>query len=261
MSEAIVPGQIGPKAYDAWRATLLGRITEAIEQHLVLKLMGELRDARVLDAGCGDGALVCAVASRGAVATGLDPDPAMLAAARMRAGGAHVQAEFVEGRVEQIPFGDASFDVVVAVTVLCFLTDASGAVREMTRVLRPGGRLVLGELGRWSLWAMARRVRGWLGAATSKAARFRSAGELCALAESAGLSVTVIRGAVYYPPIGTLARIFAPLDPWLGRVTTFGAAFVALQAIAAAHSRASRFGSILCSKGRGRRRLIEEARP
>ncbi len=232
MSGAIAPGQIGPKVYEAWRATLLGRITEAIEQHLIFELMGELHNARVLDVGCGDGALVCAAASRGADATGLDPDPAMLAAARMRARGAHVQAAFVDGRIEQIPFGDASFDIVVAVTVLCFLADASGAVREMARVLRPGGRLVLGELGRWSFWAMMRRVRGWLGAATWKAARFRTADELRTLAESAGLSVTVIRGAVFYPPVGELARILAPLDPWLGRVTTFGATFVALQTVA-----------------------------
>ena len=232
MSGAIAPGHIGPNAYEAWRATLLGRVTETIEQRLVLKLMGELPDARVFDVGCGDGALVCAAASRGAVVTGLDSDPAMLAAARMRADGAHVQAAFVEGRIEQIPFADASFDVVVAVTVLCFVADASRAVREMSRVLRPGGRLVLGELGRWSLWAMTRSVRGWWGAATWKAARFRTAGELRTLAESAGLSVTVIRGAVYYPPIGILARIFAPLDPWLGRVTTFGAGFLALQAVA-----------------------------
>ena len=261
MSGAIAPGQIGPKVYAAWRATPLGRITEAIEQRLIFELIGELRNARVLDVGCGDGALVCAAASRGAVATGLDPDPAMLAAARMRAAGAHVQATFVEGRIERIPFADASFDVVVAVTVLCFVADASGAVREMARVLRPGGRLVLGDLGRWSLWAMMRRVRGWVGVATWNAAHFRTAGKLRTLAESADLSVTVIRGAVFYPPIGKLARILAPLDPWLGRVTTFGAAFVALQAVAAAHSRASRFGSILCSKDRGRRRLIEAARP
>ena len=233
MSGANDPRQIGPKVYAAWRARSLGRITEAIEQHLIFELIGELRDARVLDVGCGDGALVCAAASRGAVATGLDPDPAMLAAARMRAAGAHIEATFVEGRIERIPFADASFDVVVAVTVLCFLADASGAVREIARVLRPGGRLVLGELGRWNLWAMMRRVRGWLGGATWKTARFRTAGALRTLAESAGLSVTMIRGAVYYPPIGKLARILAPLDPWLGRVTTYGAAFVALQARAA----------------------------
>ncbi|MBW4052227.1 MAG: hypothetical protein HIU85_12335 [Proteobacteria bacterium] len=82
MSGAIVPSQIGPKAYEAWRATLFGLITEAIEPHLVFELMGELRNARVLDVGCRDGALVCTAASRGVVATGLGSDPAMPAAAR-----------------------------------------------------------------------------------------------------------------------------------------------------------------------------------
>jgi len=100
----------------------------------------------------------------------------------------------------------------------------------MARVLRPGGRLVLGELGRWSVWAAIRRLRGWLGAATWKAARFRTADELRALAEAAGLRVAAIRGVVFFPPVGICARLMAPVDPWLGRHTTLGAAFIALAA-------------------------------
>ncbi len=115
-------------------------------------------------------------------------------------------------------------------TVLCFVPDAKAAVREMARALRPGGRLVLGELGRWSLWASTRRVRGWLGSPTWKAARFRDAGELRKLAEAAGLTVTATRGAIFYPPAGWLARVMAPVDPWLGRRTTIGAAFIAFAA-------------------------------
>jgi SAM-dependent methyltransferase len=133
--------------------------------------------------------------------------------------------------VERLPFPDASFDIVASVTVLCFVEDAAGAVREMARVLRPGGHLVLGELGRWNSWAALRRVRGWLGSATWKAARFRSARELGALARQAGLSVTATRGAIFYPPIGLLARLLAPPDPRLGRITTLGAAFIALGAV------------------------------
>ena len=233
MSRSDTPSTIGPEAYASWRATPLGVVTEAIELRLILDLMGEIAGRDVLDAGCGDGELVCALASRGAEATGVDPDPAMLIAARLRAAKAGVRATFRAGRVEQLPFPDAAFAVVTAVTVLCFVPDARGAVREMARVLRPGGRLVLGELGRWSLWAALRGVRGWLGSSTWKAARFRSASELRALAEQAGLSVSVIRGAVYYPPIGMLARVLAPLDPWLGRLTTLGGAFIALSAVSA----------------------------
>ena len=51
------------------------------------------------------------------------------------------------------------------------------------------------------------------------------------LAKQAGLSVKAIRGVAFYPPLGFLARIMAPLDPWLGRRTTFGAAFIALRAV------------------------------
>lgn len=228
------PTAIGPKVYESWRATSLGAVTEALEQRLILDLMGDVTGAHVLDAGCGDGALICAVASRGAVATGVDPDPAMLAAARARADKDGIKVAFLDGRVERLPFPDASFDVVAAITVLCFVSDAAGALREMVRVLRPGGRLVLGELGRWSLWAAVRRLRGWLGAATWKAARFRTGGELRALAEQGGLSVTAIRGAVFYPPVGACARVLAPLDAWLGRLTTVGAAFIALGAVSVA---------------------------
>ena len=231
MSKTDASTTIGPEAYVSWRAEQLGAITERIEQRLILDMMGELVGRRLLDAGCGDGALVCAAASLGADATGIDPDPTMLVAARSRAEQAGLHATFLDGRVERLPFTDASFDVVASITVLCFVPDAAGAVREMARVLRPGGRLVLGELGRWSLWAAFRRVRGWLGSSTWKAARFRTATELRALAEQAGLSVSAIRGAVYYPPVGMLARILAPLDAKLSRLTGFGAAFIALGAV------------------------------
>lgn len=230
MSTAVTPTAIGPEAYQSWRTTALGAVTESIEQRLILELMGDLKGVHVLDAGCGDGVLTCVAASRGARATGVDPDPAMLDAARARTERAGVKADFLDGRVEELPFTDGSFDVVAAVTVLCFVDDASGGLGEIARVLRPGGRLVLGELGRWSVWAAIRRLCGWLGAATWKAARFRTADELRALAEQAGLRITAIRGAVFYPPVGFCARVLAPADLWLGRRTTMGAAFIALAA-------------------------------
>ncbi|WP_298356799.1 class I SAM-dependent methyltransferase [Rhodoblastus sp.] len=221
---------IGPRAYADWRATALGAATEALEQRLMFDLLGALAGARVLDIGCGDGALVRAFAALGATAVGVDPDPAMLSIARKLAEEAHVQATFLQGRAESLPFPDASFDVATAMTVLCFIPDAKAAVREMARVVRPGGRLVLGELGRWSFWAAKRRLRGRLGAPTWKAARFRDAAELRKLAEAVGLKVTAMRGAVFYPPLAWLARLITPIDSWLGRRATVGAAFIALAA-------------------------------
>lgn len=181
-----------------------------------------------MDAGCGDGALACLIAKRGAEAVGIDADPAMLAVARVRAAEEGLHVTFLDGRLERLPFGDQTFDLVVAVAVLCFVSDSTAALRELARVLKPGGRLVIGELGRWSSWAALRRIRGWLGSTTWRTARFRTAAELRSLVERTGLFVGAIRGAVYYPPVDSLARVLAPADPWLGRLTTFGAAFIAI---------------------------------
>ncbi len=210
MSTTDASTTIGPEAHVSWRATSLGVVTEALEQCLILDMMGELAgggrdrdrsrpgDARRRAVACGEGGCPCNV---------------------------------LEGRVERLPFPDASFDVAASITVPCFVPDAADAVREMTRTLRPGGRLVRGELGRWSLWAMFRRLRGWLGWPTWKPARFRAATGLRALAKGAGLFVTEIPDAVYYRQVGLLARAPALIDSWLGRLTTLGAAFVAFRAV------------------------------
>jgi SAM-dependent methyltransferase len=217
-------------AYQEWRASELGRITDRIEERLVLELVGSVAGKQVLDVGCGDGVLAVHLAEAGGIVTGLDAKPGMLAAARQRSNTSGAAAAFVEGDAQSLPFANGSFDVVMAVTVLCFVADAERAVREMARVLRPGGRLVLGELGRASLWAAKRRLSGWLGSRTWGSARFRTAGELRSLAIAAHLDVADARGAIYYPPCNLCARWFAPLDPYLARTSSLGAAFIAVAA-------------------------------
>ena len=223
-----VPVHIGPAAYAAWRATTLGAITERLEHRLILEMAGDVAGQRVLDVGCGDGAFACTLARRGADVVGVDPDPEMIKVARHRAEEVAGRAAFAEGHVERLPFPDDSFDVVVAVTVLCFVGDARAAISEMVRVLRPNGRLVLGDLGRWSAWAAVRVIAGRRGSATWRAARFRTAAELRALLQGAGVCEVAARGSVFYPPIGVLARVLAGPDLALGRLTTVGAAFIAV---------------------------------
>ena len=218
------------ESYVRWRSSRLGQITDALEQQLLFELLGSVADKTLLDVGCGDGALASELARRGAIVTGLDADPAMIAAARRRTQTEITQLHLIEGQAERLPFGGEAFDCVLAVTVLCFVRDAERAVAEMARVLKPGGRLVIGELGRWSLWAVHRRIRGWFGHPIWRAAMFRTAAELRELVRSAGLDVVEIRGAVHYPPCGATARLLAPVDLWLGRRTTLGAAFIAVSA-------------------------------
>lgn len=80
--------------------------------------------------------------------TAIDVSPAMLAKARLRAGSIGVTAKFQEMNAETLEFPDATFDTVVETLALCTFPDPVNALREMARVLRPGGRLLLADHGR-----------------------------------------------------------------------------------------------------------------
>jgi len=215
-------------SYARWRGSPLGRITDQLEEQLLLELIGDPCDLDVLDVGCGDGLLASTLAQRGARVTGVDSDPRMLRAAAQRARRQSGCMRFDQGDAQALPYADASFDRVIAVAMLCFVPDANRAVREMARVLRPDGELVLGELGPWSLWSMVRRVRGLLGHPVWSEVHYRSANALTALCEAQGLEVMAKRGAIYYPPLASIARIMRQVDPWLGQRTTTGATFIAV---------------------------------
>lgn len=219
-----------PLDYASWRTSTLGHVTEELERGAVLGLLPPLAGRDVVDVGCGDGTYALAAAAAGARVVGIDPSERALAVARRRAADARQVIDLREGRAEALPLATASCDVVLAVTVLCFVGDARAAVAEMARVLRPGGVAVLGELAWPSAWATWRRVKGWLGSPTWREARFRSRGEIEDLLRGAGLRPESARGAAFYPPVGWMARLLAPLDRRLGRQWTLGAAFVAVRA-------------------------------
>ncbi|MDH4611469.1 methyltransferase domain-containing protein [Pseudomonas sp. BN102] len=97
---------------------------------------------RVLDVACGTGVLACAAAERAgpeAEVVGLDANAEMLAVARRKS----ASIEWLEGRAEALPFPDASFDAVVSQFGFMFFDDRPAALREMCRVLRPGGNLAI----------------------------------------------------------------------------------------------------------------------
>jgi ubiquinone/menaquinone biosynthesis C-methylase UbiE len=106
----------------------------------------------VLDVGCGTGTLAIAAARRagttGAV-TGVDPSAELLERARKKARRARVDVAFTLSGGEQLPFPDASFDLVLSSLVLHHLSHDAlrSSAHEMHRVLRPGGRLLLVDIG------------------------------------------------------------------------------------------------------------------
>jgi ubiquinone/menaquinone biosynthesis C-methylase UbiE len=106
---------------------------------VVAKLAGVEPNQCVLDVGCGTGVLACAAADRVGLGAPLPGCEEMLAVAR----GKNSAIEWRVGRAESIPFSSESFDAVVSQFGFMFFEDRRAALREMMRVLRPGGRLAL----------------------------------------------------------------------------------------------------------------------
>src|SRR5581483_10555434 len=93
-----------------------------------------------LDAGCGTGAVAERAAERGARVTGIDIAAALVETAVQKAHAKGLQIEYGVGDVEQLPFGDRSFDVVASSVGAIFAPDHAQTARELARVTRPGGR-------------------------------------------------------------------------------------------------------------------------
>ncbi len=179
------------------------RFVPALFRHwgpVLCEAAGVVSGRRVLDVGCGTGALTLVAAERagpGGVVVGLDPNPEMLAVARRK----RVVIEWRDGVAEALPFADASFDAVLSQFAMMFFDDPVAALREMRRVLRPGGRLAVAVCdavehspGYAALAALLERLFGPRVAdafrapfALGDAARLRA---LCAAAGLSGASVT-----------------------------------------------------------------------
>ena len=114
---------------------VFGKITEqAIDP--ILDSFGDLTGRRFLDVACGTGDLAAAAAKRGAHAEGLDFAATMVA----KASAIYPNARFREGDAEQLPYPIKTFDAVSCSFGLLHLQNPEGAVGEVRRVLKPGGR-------------------------------------------------------------------------------------------------------------------------
>ncbi len=218
--------------YDAWYTTPLGAWADRQESDVIFRLLALQPGERLLDLGTGTGRYAVEAAARGAWVVGVDASPAMLAVARerLRASGRPVQ--LVRADLAHLPFPDGAYDAAVAVTSLCFVDNPVAVLREVRRVLTPGGRLVLGELNRWSVWAALRRLKGLVRPTVFRSAHFHSIRELYALLRSAGFTVREWHGLLHLPPVNyaPFLRALDPLERLGQRYVPWCGAFLAVAA-------------------------------
>ena len=220
MNEPSIEDQIaGARAYESLHVPAL------FEQWSLrmLDAAGVEPGHRVLDVACGTGVLARAAVSRvgptGHVA-GVDPGYGMLAVARELA----PDVEWQEAVAESLPFPDQSFDAAVSQFGLMFFSDRPQALREMLRVLKPGGRMAVAvwdRLENSAAYPVEVEVLARLaGEAAADALRapfvLGDKDALVALFEGAGVaSVTVetAHGTARFPAIKTMVE--ADLRGWL----------------------------------------------
>ena len=119
-----------------------------VEQPVVRAIIDRLGPGRALDAACGTGRQAEYLAGLGHQVVGVDSSPEMLARARRRV----PRAALVLGDLQRLPIADETIDLVVCALALVHLPALGAAIAEFTRVLRPGGHLVISDIHVVSLY-------------------------------------------------------------------------------------------------------------
>jgi len=186
-----------PEAYEAWYQTPRGMWISDVEFRLVQQVLKAEPGQELLDTGCGTGHFSRRFAGLGLHVTGIDPDAAAIEFAAQQS----ADIDYLLGSATSLPFPDASFDHVTAITSLCFIDDHMLAIEEMWRVTRK--TVCLGLLNRHSLlfkqkhdrggyrdarWERVQDVRLWLNQLQPQPAR------------------TLYRSAVVFPGGNKIAR-------------------------------------------------------
>ena len=118
----------------------------------VVAIAGVRPGESVLDVGCGTGNAAFEAARAGGRVTGVDPAERLVGVAAGRARELGLEATFLVGDAQALPFGDDTFDAVISVFAVIFAPDGERAATELVRVTRPGGRIVI------SCWYGSRAV-------------------------------------------------------------------------------------------------------
>ena len=199
--------------YDVWYHTGPGRVLFDLELAALRPLLDGTGGPR-LEVGVGSGRFAAALG----IEVGLDPAEAPLRLATARG------VRVLRGDGARLPFGDDSFGAVALVVTLCFAEDPAGVLAEVGRVLRPGGRLVVGLVPLDSAWGRSYEEKGRAGHLFYRHARFQTLAEHFRMLATAGLCLVEARSTLLQAPSDE--PVAEPVHPGV----VVGAGFVALAA-------------------------------
>ena len=179
-----------PDRYEKWFTTPIGSLVKRVEWELIFDFLRPGPGELILDAGCGTGVFTLDMISCGARVVGLDLSLSMIRRARQKVGDSRLRV--ISADILHLPFPENSFDKTVSITALEFIPDGQKAVKELFRVTRRGGTVVVATLNSLSPWAQRRREEGEKGHPLFSKVFFRSPGELAALTPFEGETRTAV---------------------------------------------------------------------
>jgi len=179
-----------PDTYDAWFQTQVGQYVKKYESEILLELLAPQKGELIFDAGCGTGVFTEGVVKCGARVMGMDLSAPMVAQGVRRLNGMDFSG--ICGDMSTLPFGDNTFDRAFSMTAIEFIDDAHLAIRELDRVVKKGGCVVVTTLNSLSPWAEHRIQKGQQGHSLFQHATFRSPADMRKLVPHAKAVKTAI---------------------------------------------------------------------
>ncbi len=174
--------------YDSWYETPFGRSAFELELRCLKEVLPKF--SKGLEVGVGTGRFAEALGVR----YGIDTSLKMILKAKERG------VVPVLGRAESLPFRDGAFDLVLIVVTLCFVEDPRAVLREVRRVLRPGGVVLLGLILRESSWAEFYIRKGKEGHPIYREAKFYSLREVDRMLREADMRITSVLSTIIEGP-------------------------------------------------------------
>ena len=138
--------------YDSWYETKQGRFIDLVETEAAFDLITLSPGAKVLDAGCGTGNFSIKLAEHGYLVTGIDISSDMLNIARKKCMAKGLKVDLQTMNIEHLLLPDNYFDAAFSMAAFEFIADPEPAYRELYRVVKPGGQILIGTINRDSLW-------------------------------------------------------------------------------------------------------------
>jgi ubiquinone/menaquinone biosynthesis C-methylase UbiE len=181
-----------PDQYDRWFETPIGLVVKTCESSLIKEFLMPLPGETIVDGGCGTGIFTLDVLASGARVVGLDLSFPMLSRAAARFPLPSLPFYPTVSDMMALPFRDNSFDKAVSITALEFIEDAGSAVKDLFRVTKSGGAVVVATLNSLSPWAVRRKEEAEQKETIFSKAIFRSPQELLALTPFPGIVKTAV---------------------------------------------------------------------